>query len=175
MLTATTPETLHNLITQMQEIEEQIIEAGGELTTEIEALISGTEEKIEDKLDSYAAMIDYLKGQAEYLDNQAKLYAARKKTVTNSISSMKERMLGAMQVIGKDKIKTQSHSYSYRDYVSYGVRDDATDGERKALVEFGLGTFEFRPNKTAIKEQYKDAEEIPDYIAITSKTSLIIR
>ncbi|UZJ39981.1 siphovirus Gp157 family protein [Prosthecochloris sp. SCSIO W1102] len=175
MLTATTPETLHSLITQMQEIEEQIIEAGGELTPEIEALISGTEEKIEDKLDSYAAMIDYLKGQAEYLEKQEKLFAGRKRTVRNSIDSMKDRMLGAMQVIGKDKIKTQSHSYSYRDYVSYGVNESATDGERRALVEFGLGTFEFRANKTAIKEKYKDTEEIPDYITVNTKTSLTIR
>lgn len=175
MLTATTPETLHQLITQMQEIEEQLIEAQGELTPEIEALISATEEKIEDKLDSYAAVIEYLKGQAEYLDKQEKLFAGRKRTVKNSIDSMKERMLGAMQAIGRDKIKTSAHSYSYRDYVSYGVRDDATEGERKALTEHGLGTFEFKPDKTAIKERYENAEEIPDYITVNTKTSLTIR
>ncbi len=175
MLTANTPETLHSLITQMQEIEEQIIEAGGELTPEIEALISGTEEKIEDKLDSYAAMIQYLKGQAEYLDNQAKLYAARKRTVTNSIDSMKERMLGAMQAIGQNKIKTAEHSYSYRDYVSYGVREDATAGEIKALIESGLGSLEFKPDKTAIKERYNNAKEIPGCITVNTKPSITIR
>jgi len=175
MLTATTPETLHSLITQMQEIEEQIIEAGGELTPEIEALISGTEEKIEDKLDSYAAMVDYLKGQAEYLDNQAKIYAARKKTVTNSIDSMKERMIGAMQAIGRNKIKTAAHYYSFREYVIFGVRQDATEGERKALAEHGMGSFEFKPDKNAIKERYKDDDNVPSYITINSKNGLTIR
>ena len=146
MTTATTPETLQQIIEQMQEIQSQLIEAGGELTPEIEALIISAETRLEKKLDSYAATIDYLKGQADYLDRQAKLYTLRKKAIDNSIKSMRERMAFSMKAAGQEIIKTSAHTYSYRENNSWSMNEDLTKDDMNKLLERGLAEHVFKPS-----------------------------
>ncbi len=171
--TAASKQTLNDLIEKFHEIEFMLIEAGGALDDEIERLITSNEKAIEKKLDGYAGVIEYLKGQAEYLDGQAKLFTARKRTIQNSIESMRERMVYAMQETKNTKIKTAAHNYSLRTTESWKIKDIDRDTEDE-LVDEGLGEYQFKADMNAIKEEYKDAEA-PEFIEVSKKTSITIR
>lgn len=172
--TATKKQTLNDLIEKFHEIEFMLIEAGGALDEEIEKLITSNEKAIEKKLDGYAGVIEYLKGQADYLGGQAKLFTARKRTIQNSIESMRERMVYAMQETKNTKIKTAAHSYSIRETESWKMRDDVSKEMEDELVADGLGVYEFKPDMTAIKDEYKGSEP-PAFIDVMLKTSITIR
>lgn len=173
--TATSKQTLNDLIEKFHEIEFKLIEAGGALDDEIERLITSNEKAIEKKLDGYAGVIEYLKGQAEYLDRQAKLFTARKRTIQNSIESMRERMVYAMQETKNTKIKTAAHNYSLRTTESWKINEAVPKEEYETyLVEEGLAEYQFKPNMTAIKEEFK-GDEIPHFIEAIPKTSITIR
>lgn len=174
MQTATTPETLQQIIEHMQDVQSRLIESGGVLTPEIEALITSTEEKLEQKLDGYAAMIDYLKGQTEYLDRQAKLFAERKKSIENSIRNMRERMALAMETAGQSKIKTAAHTYSRTTRESWSINDNLTKEHMDLMLKRGLAEQVFKPSISKLKAYYKKGP-LPDFLSVDQQSSITIR
>lgn len=173
--TAKNQETLQQIIEHMQDVQSRLIESGGELTPEIEALITSTEEKLEQKLDGYAAMIDYLKGQADYLDQQAKLFAARKKSIDTSIRSMRERMALAMEAAGQKKIKTAAHTYSRTTRESWSINDELTKEQMDFMLERGLAENVFKPSMSELKAFCDGGRPRPDFVTVEQKTGITIR
>lgn len=169
---------LNDLIDQYHEITAMIIEAGGELTPEIEAMLSESAVGIGQKLDGYTGYIGYLKGQVEYLKAEAEQYTSRAKTLSNTVDGLRERMVFAMQSIGEDKVKTAKHSYSLRTTESWKIDEDLfSNGDLDELVSEGLAERTYKVDMKGIKDIHKNTlrDELPEYLIVTEKTSITVK
>ncbi|MCF7839770.1 MAG: siphovirus Gp157 family protein [Candidatus Marinimicrobia bacterium] len=172
---ATRKQTLNDILKDFHDIEEMLIESGGELTPDIEQLLDQNAVDLDSKLDGYASFIDYLKGQVEYLKNVEAQFKDHRQTVENAIRRMKSRVLYALKATGNEKHKTAMHSYSIKLSESWKVDEDRLDQEQKGdLVADGLAEFVFKPSITGLKNAYKGAP-IPDWVDVTVNESVQIR
>jgi hypothetical protein len=103
--------SLIKMLSLYREIEEALIESGG--LAEFGDQLAAIEGKIEQKLDNCKGLIDYWKGQINYLDEKEKMYRNRKTGIKNGIDWMKNRMKVAMQTTGQEKIKTTEGTYYF--------------------------------------------------------------
>jgi len=170
--------TLNALIEQYNSIVQQIIEADGIMTPEIESQIADTEEAIGYKLDGYTGFINYCKGQVEYLNSEADQYTSRAKTLKAAIVVLRERMVFAVQATGETKIKTAKHSYSLRESESWRINEELfSNGDLDGLVSEGFAERSYAVDMKALKSKYANIsdDERPEYIEVTTKTSITIR
>jgi len=165
-------QTLTDLIDEYRVIEDLLIEASGEITEEVAAKLEAFGDARGQKLDGYAGVIGYMKGQIDYLKAEAEQYTSRAKALSNSIEAMRERMTFAMGEVGETKIKTEKHSYSVRTTQSWRLADDLPDSRLREIEGLGYGRFEFKPDIKAIKDGETDA---PDFVTVTEKQSITIR
>lgn len=96
--------TLNELLQNKEQIEDMLIESGGELTPEIEDLMQVNEENIANKIDSYHSLMvamDY--GTAE-IDKEIKRLQALKTTKQNAVKSLKNRLFWLMKQAGLQSI-----------------------------------------------------------------------
>ena len=98
--------TLNDIIKKFQNIELKLIDDDGEISDDIEKMIVENDSKLSDKLDGYEKFSRYLRSQIDYLKSVEEHYVKRRKVLENSIKRLKDRMLNAMLITGKDKIKT---------------------------------------------------------------------
>lgn len=171
--------TLSELISAYQQIEELLADNGGELTEEIEAMISDNQQAIEEKLDAYAGMISHMRGQEDWLKASAKQLTERARAYANARENMRERMTTAMQITGNDKIRTTAHSYSLRTSDSWAINDDNFEAaDLNLLIEHGAGERTYKVDMTKLKALVKAGEvyeTLPDYVTVTTTTSINIR
>lgn len=170
-------QTLNDIVLNYGMIEHALIENGGELTPELEAMIAKHEAELGDKMDGYASFIAYLKGSIEYLKAETEQYTARAKTLSNTIDGLRERMTNAMIEVGQDKLKTAKHSYSIRTTESIKVREGLSKRDQDIIVESGAAEYVFKPSIAKIKELIPvDGEEWWDrLIDRTQRQSITIR
>jgi len=164
--------TLNEIIFDHGQIIYDLVEAGGELTPEIEARITESESDLNSKLDRYAAFIARLKADADALKAEEDRLKTRRATLTNTAEKLRERMIWGMELVGETKIKTQLHSYSVRETQSWKLGDDLPDSKLRELEGLGYGRFDFRPDIKAIKEGEAEA---PEWVVVSAKTSITIR
>lgn len=74
--------------------------------------MEGLTGEIEDKADGYAYVINTIKGDIDVIDTEIKRLQARKKTLSNSVESIKNNLYNAMLAIGKRNLKTAKHSFT---------------------------------------------------------------
>ena len=74
--------------------------------------MEGLTGEIEDKADSYAYVITEIKGDIDKIDAEIKRLQSRKKTLSNSVESIKNHLYTSMVAMDMRKIKTAKHSFS---------------------------------------------------------------
>lgn len=103
--------SLPELIERYQEIEGALIESGG--LAEYGDQLEKVEGAIEKKLDACKGVIDYWKGQVNYLDEKEKTYKNRKTAIKHGIDWLRGSMKNALILTGKEKIKTEEGTYYF--------------------------------------------------------------
>jgi len=168
---------LAELLGQYRAVEDALIESGGEITTDIEAMIASVSACIGEKLDGYAGFVAWCRGQAAYLKAEAEQYASRARTLTAAVDSMRERMVYAMQTIGEEKVKTAKHSYSLRVTESWSVDEGLFSArDLDGLIAKGLAERTYKVDIAGLKKDVATGGgDVPEYIAVTSRTSITIR
>ncbi len=91
-------------IRQVNEVELQIIENGGELTTELEASLEFSELQVMEKVDAYAYMIENLKERARYWDEKAALLKKYSKTCLSVVDRLKGNLKAYMMLEDRKEI-----------------------------------------------------------------------
>lgn len=168
--------SLMDLLHQYHQLEEQIIEAGGALTDELEAALAGNSDAIGMKLDGYAGFINYCKAQAEYLKGEANAFTSRAKTLLNAVDGMRYRMIHALQATGSTKIKTDRHSFSLRTTESWTIKDDLfSNKDLDELIKLGLGERTYKVDMKGLKDAYKNEAGLPEYIEVIPNITINIR
>lgn len=74
--------------------------------------MEGLTGEIEDKADSYAYVINTIKGDIDVIDAEIKRLQARKKTLSNSVESIKNHLYASMVAMDMRRIKTAKHSFT---------------------------------------------------------------
>lgn len=92
--------TLFQLTADMTAIEDALWENGGELTPELEQALTETQESLVAKTDSYGALIRKFDAATVSIDAEIKRLQALKKTASNAVERLKERVLYSMETCG---------------------------------------------------------------------------
>ena len=158
--------TLSEIIKKFQELELKLIDSDGEISQEIEKLMFDNEVNLSKKLDGYEKFSRYLKGQVDYLKSIEEQYNRRRKVLDNSIKKIKDRMLNAMLITGKEKIKSTEFNYSIGNSEKWGInQENMTENIKQNMIDMGLAENVFKANISEIKNKYKN-NDIPDWLLI---------
>ena len=158
--------TLSEIIKKFQELELKLIDSDGEISEEIEKLMFDNEVNLSKKLDGYEKFSRYLKGQVDYLKSIEEQYNRRRKVLDNSIKKIKDRMLNAMLITGKEKIKSTEFNYSIGNSEKWGInQENMTENIKQNMIDMGLAENVFKANISEIKNKYKN-NDIPDWLLI---------
>ena len=170
--------TLNDIMRDWQEVENLLIESGGEFTPEIEGLMEITEDEFEAKFDGYAGFINYLKGQIEYLKKEEDKYRSRRRTLENSILKCKDNIVFAMNHKHIDRLKTPKYSFSIRTTESWQVDVMAMmamdeEQEREILESGDAIRGSLKISVKNLKQKYGDNP--PKWVDVVKKESINIR
>jgi len=167
---------LNDLIAEFHELEDLIIEAGGEVTPEIEVLLNSNSEAMNDKLDKYENLKRYLKGQIEYLKSQENHYKKRRNALSNTIKWIGESQTSVLMQTDKTKLKTDEYNYSIRrtESVVIDEKNISPDWD-KDLIKQDLAESVMKYNRAEIKKKYKDEAELPVWLEFIEKWSVTAR
>lgn len=116
--------TLYELTGQYMDLMEIAEEADPDVLRDT---LEGIEGEIEDKADNYAKVIRTLEGQVDTIDAEISRLQSKKKTVKNSIDSIKSNLERSMIQTGKKKFKT--------DLFSFGIPEESTDCQSKRRIK----------------------------------------
>lgn len=119
---------LHEITGDFLALEELLIEAGGEFTPEVEALMAELHGSLETKVDGYAALIAEWLSDAEKWKAEEQRVAAHRKALENAADRMKTRL--CEQMIAMDQLKVETPRFKVavqRSASSVEVLCDAAD------------------------------------------------
>jgi outer membrane murein-binding lipoprotein Lpp len=98
------PLTLYDLGAEWVALEAALLEAGGEVTPEVEQALAALGELEASKVDAYAFLVRNLEGYADRVRAEEQALAAKRKAAENSARRLKERLLGHLELRGLDKL-----------------------------------------------------------------------
>lgn len=133
--------------------------------------LEGIDGAIEDKADGYAKLIRQLEHDAEACDAEAKRFAEKKKFIENKIDRMKKSLQGAMELMGKTKIKTPLFSFNIQNNpASVVIEADIMD-----IPERYLKPAEPTVDKKLLKEDLKAGVELDGVAHLVQTRGLRIK
>lgn len=80
----------------------------------IQDTLESIDDEIEVKADGYANVIKHINGNIDVIDKEIKRLQKLKSSHTNSVKRMRDNLLDSMKATGKEKFKTDSHSFSVK-------------------------------------------------------------
>lgn len=159
--------TLYNIAAEELRICDMLEDNGGELTPEIEEALAINEENFVAKVDSYSEVILSYKAKGEAIANRIKELTTMKRVCDNIEKRMKERLVWAMETMGRDKVEVGFHKLSFRNSTAVNITDEANIPNQYIKVETSV-------DKMAIKRDLAAGIEVKGAELITNK-SLQIR
>lgn len=142
-------------------------------TDDIEAVLDtleAIEGGIEDKAENYGKLITNLKADIESIKAEEDRLAKRRRTISNNIEGLKDRLYRTMNAIQKDRIKTDLFSFTIAnnpptaqvsneaEFISW-----ARDNDKRFIRE------KVELNKKALADALKSGEEINGATLIQTK------
>lgn len=101
----TNNKSLSLLVAEMSQVLTQIVEAGGELSPEIESMFDSLGTEIQTKTDNYAFFMERLDSEAEYWKARAETMTKVARSCINLKARLNDSIKLAMQQLGQDEIK----------------------------------------------------------------------
>jgi hypothetical protein len=159
---------LYDIPVEAHEIENALIENGGELTPEIEQRIFGFLREGKDKIECGAMVVRSLEGEAAICRTEADRLMKRAAGIENGASRLKGLILFAVDDGFGGKIKTAKFTIwaqTSAATVSFELPPGA--GLESLPAEFLRIKTEL--NKQALKEAYEAEKEIPEQVVVSEK------
>jgi hypothetical protein len=165
----------------MAAIENALDETGGELTPELEELWEETGASLIQKVDNYNALILKMQAYSDNLGAEIKRLQGLKKTADNSLNRVKGHVKDAMLANGLSRLEGSFCKMSLSSSTSTVVDEDLLlqpyGGKIQKFQEQlpSWLTVEFKVNKTALKDAYKDKDVTPAGVQFVKGTTLRIK
>lgn len=129
------------------ELSESLVEAGGEVTPELEKALTLNKEELQAKGVNYGFVVKQLEGEAEIIEAEIRRLQQQKKYRENAVERLKQTLSGAMRLHGIEEIKTPLLKISFRRSCTVEV-----DDVKLIPSEYIKTTVTTSPDKKAIKE-----------------------
>ena len=117
--------SLYDLTTEHHLIMDAIEEAGGEITTEIEAMLAINAENFLTKAEGYAEIISKYTILAENAKTRKAQCDRVQKIAENAVKRIKERIAQAMEEYNLPKVEIGMHKLSFRTSKAVEITDEA--------------------------------------------------
>lgn len=163
---------LYELSSELALIETELVDAGGELTDELEKRLDACSLGFNAKVENIAKWVLDLEGREEAVDRELARLTARKKAVQNLQRRLKEYTKTCMERVGKTRIEFGAMTVSvYRNPPSVEVRDEKTVPARFITIIPEQHVLD----KKALLEALKAGEPVEGAALINDKTHLRVR
>lgn len=133
--------------------------------------LEGLDGAIEDKADGYAKLIRQLEHNAEACDAESKRFAEKGKVFRHKADRMKKSLQGAMELMGKTKIKTPLFSFNIQNNPASVVVDVDIDKIPKKYLKPADPTVD----KKLLKEDLKAGVELDGVAHLVQTRGLRIK
>lgn len=150
------PTTLAGMLSQANAIEYQLVESGGTITPEIEAMMLQNDKDLPAKVDSIQFVITRMASAAEMFKAEADRYAKVAKGLEAGQTRLKAYVKDGMIFRGITELEGQNNRFQ----LSNG-RDRLVLDLEKLPEVYTTPTFGREPNKEAIEAALKRGEVIP--------------
>jgi hypothetical protein len=138
--------TLFSLVQQAVAIERMIHEAGGEITPELENLMSNVDVNLPEKIDGYKFVIDTLEARAAFFKSQAEPYLKAAKSLAALGDKLSLNIKQAMLTLDKKEIEGNAHRF-----VISGAKPKLVINPDVLPSEWKMQVVETVPDKERIK------------------------
>lgn len=137
------------------QLAEELIDNGGELTPELETALAITEEQLQNKSVAYSFVIKQMDADIDTIDAEIKRLQALKKQREKASEYLKERIKHAMELFSIDEIKTPLVKINFRKSETVEV-----DDVNQLPAAFKVVKVTEQADKAAIKAALKDGVEV---------------
>ena len=148
--------TIYQIEQNYNQLAEELIDNGGELTPELETALAITEEQLQNKSVAYSFVIKQMDADVDIIDAEIKRLQALKKQREKASEYLKERIKHAMDLFQTDEIKTPLVKINFRKSETVEVED-----VNALPATFKVVKVTEQADKVAIKAAIKDGIEIP--------------
>lgn len=114
---------IYNIQSEYQQLVNQLIENGGEITPELELALQINKDNFHSKSENYAYITKQFDGEIDIIDNEIKRLQQAKKSREKTIQRLKDTIELAMLTFDIDKIETPLIKISFRKSESVEVTD----------------------------------------------------
>lgn len=117
--------SLYNIQIEYQRLASQIIEAGGELTPELETALAMNAENLQAKAVQYTLVIKDFENDITALDKEINRLAGLKTSREKANERLKETITNAMTLYGVEKIEGENFKLSFRKSTQLKITNEA--------------------------------------------------
>jgi len=156
--------SLFSISAEMQNIINELMETGGELTPEIENALAITQDQLQTKSISYAVVIRAMEYQNATIDAEIKRLQDHKRTRSNTIERLKNSLSTAMQVFEMDVIEDATTKINFRKSQTLEIIDEA-----KVPKKYKTQVVTTKIDKNAIKNDIKNGDMVKGVELITNQ------
>lgn len=115
--------TIYQIEQSYNQLAEELIDNGGELTPELEQQLAITEEQLQNKSVAYSFVIKQMDADIETIDAEIKRLQNAKKQREKASEYLKERIKHAMELFNIEEIKTPLVKINFRKSETVEVED----------------------------------------------------
>jgi hypothetical protein len=147
--------TIYQIEQSYNQLAEELIDNGGELTPELSEALAITEEQLQNKSVAYSFVIKQIDSEVDIIDAEIKRLQAMKKTRENASERLKANIKHAMELFNIDEIKTPLVKINFRKSEAVEV-----DDVNQLPAPYKVVKVTEQADKMAIKEAIKNGADI---------------
>ena len=162
---------IYELTGQFIDLQNMLDDADEDLTEAIRDTLGAISGEIGDAVEQSAKWMRNLEGESKAIDSEIARLSARKKSITNRITSIREAVKGCMTAAGMDKVKTALFTVS----IAQGRESVVISDESLIPDDYVIVKTVIQPDKTEIAKAIKAGNEVPGCGLARGETSLRIK
>ncbi len=147
--------TIYQIEQSYNQLAEELIDNGGEITPELSEALAITEEQLQNKSVAYSFVIKQMDADVEIIDAEIKRLQSAKKQREKASEYLKERIKHAMDLFSIDEIKTPLVKINFRKSETVEVQDVNALPSLYKVVKVTE-----QADKAAIKAALKDGVDV---------------
>jgi hypothetical protein len=147
--------TIYQIEQSYNQLAEELIDNGGELTPELSEALAITEEQLQNKSVAYSFVIKQIDSEVNIIDAEIKRLQAMKKTRENASERLKANIKHAMELFNIDEIKTPLVKINFSKSEAVEV-----DDVNQLPAPYKVVKVTEQADKVAIKSALKDGVDI---------------
>ena len=146
---------IFNIQNEYKQLVSELIENGGELTSELELSLQINKDQLQSKSENYAYIIKQIDAECDIIDNEIKRLQQAKKVRENTVERLKTTLTTAMHLFEVNEIKTPLIKINFRKSESVIVYDVNSLPQMFKTIKITE-----TPDKAKIKEVIKNGDTV---------------